>query len=139
MHYFLLNTKLKLLYLSANEIHKVTNQYIQELVNAFVDVRSTLTRNSSLIVAITYGHQELIECMLDLIWNVIGASIDSSLIFINILKSRYNNDGDSILEKLMEFKLFSVLNHLLRQNLDCDMSFLLDKEITLINNVMGYK
>ena len=105
-----------------------------------MDVRGTLSGDSCLIIAIKNGDQNLLLCMLNLIWNCNEASSDSSLIFINILRSKYNHIKDNtILDALLEFKLFSVLNYLIHQNQDCDMCFLLDREITQINEAMGVK
>ena len=74
--------------------------------------------------------------MLNMVWNVNGGGIDSSLIFMNILRSKYDVNGDTILDALIEFKLFSVLNYLIQQNEDCEMSFLLDKELVQIDSAM---
>ena len=79
------------------------------------------------------------EYILNLVWNVNGGAIDSSLIFMNILRSNYNNNGDTILDVLIQLKLFSVLNYLIKQNQDCDISFLAKIEINRINEVRGIR
>ena len=79
-----------------------------------MDVRTTINGESCLIVAIKKGYHTLIECMLDGIWKANGA--DSATIFNNILYSKFDKNGNTVLKALIEFKLFSVLNYLVGQN-----------------------
>lgn len=82
-------------------------------MNAFVDARTTFNGESCLIIAIKNGYNKLIECMLDGIRKANGAN--SALIFNRILNSKFNKN-QTVLNALIEFKLFSVLNFLVGQN-----------------------
>ena len=85
-----------------------------------------------------YKYQDLIVYMLKLIWKANGLEF-SSLIFDNILKSRYNNDGDTILDALIKLKLLLVLNYLVEQNHTSIPSFLSRRDMKRINEAMDIK
>ena len=104
-----------------------------------MDVR-TSKGDSCLIIALRngYEYQDLIEYTLQMIWKANGLKC-SPLIFDNILKSKYNNYGDTILDVLIECKLSSVLNYVIQQNHVSKVSFLSQNDRTRINDVMGIR
>ena len=100
-----------------------------------MDIRTTLNGESSLIIAIKNGYQNLIEYMFGGIWTANG--MNSALVFGNIVRSPYGNSGATILESLIQFKLFSVLNYLIGQNNKSQQSFLSQQDILSINQAMN--
>ena len=104
-----------------------------------MDVRTTLTGDSCVIIAIRngYEYQDLLVYMLKMIWKANGLG-SSAVIFDNILKSKYNN-GDIILDALIESKLWTVLNYIIQQNHASRVSFLSQRDLSRINDAMGIK
>ena len=88
---------------------------IKELVNAFIDIRSTLTGESSLIIAIKNKDENLILFMLNEIRIANGSTGNHTLIFDRILHSKFDNCGNTILDALFTLQLHSVVACLIRQ------------------------
>eukprot|EP01083_Nonionella_stella_P054719 144435_1 len=103
------------------------------LVNAFVDIRTTLYNESSLIIAIKNGYGPMVEYMLNAIWMANG--MNSPIIMNNIITSPFNHCGVNILASLISFKLFSVLQFLLNVNCQSPTKFLSHRNIELINGI----
>ena len=85
-------------------------------MNAFVDVRTTLTKESSLIIAIKNKHQDFILFMLNEIWIANGSDKISALIFDRILYSKFDQNGQRILDVLSSSKMVVVLTCLMGYN-----------------------
>ena len=86
---------------------------IKELVNAFVDARSTLTGESSLIIAMKNRDQNLILFMLNEIRIANGSNGNYVLIFDKILHSKFDNCGNTIWDALCTLGLHSVVTCLM--------------------------
>ena len=88
----------------------------QELVNAFVDIRTTLTEESCLFMAIKNRYKELILFMWNEIWIANGSGHISALIFDRILNSKFDNKGQRILDALSLKNMIPVLTCLMGYN-----------------------
>ena len=84
------------------------------LVNAFVDIRTTLTQESGLVIAIKNRFEDLILFMLKEIWIANGSGKYSSWIFGRILNSKFDSNGQRISDALSLLKLYPVLTLLLK-------------------------
>lgn len=80
-----------------------------------MDVRATLSGESSLILAIKDKNQALIGYMLREIWNYHGNGATSALIFNNIVYSKFDGLGNTILHALISTKS-AVLGYLIAQH-----------------------
>ena len=81
-----------------------------------MDVRTTLKEESCLIIAIENRFQELILFIMNELWIANGSGDISALIFDRILNSKFDNNGQRILDALSLKKMIPVLTCLMGYN-----------------------